>query len=220
MAGGADEKWRDLGGEGRRHFQVILGERVIDRIVRQLQDRGVRDIGIICPPIEGYDVPGTYRVTPKYDAWGHEALNGQHLWHESWRTVQIYGDTVFADRAMDLIVGDERRKFTMYGRWGNGPIKGGGGELFAFSMYPEHREDWHDALEAAFALKANGIIRRAGAWEGYRYLAGARGAMVGAHRLYPQVFTHIGPPTDDFDRPDQLAKLRHLFEQRARRAAA
>lgn len=212
MAGGTDQKWLDSGGEGRRHFQVVAGERVIDRIVRQLTSRGVRDIGIICPDIAGYDVPGTYRVPVRYAEWGHEALNGQHLWHDSQRTLQVYGDTLFSDAAMDLIVSDARREFTMYGRWGNGLIKGGGGELFAFSLYPEHREPWHDALEMAFALKARGIIRRAGAWEGYRIMGGARGRRVGLHRLYPHVFTHIGPPTDDFDNLRQWQKLRPMFE--------
>lgn len=211
MAGGADEKWTASGGEGRRHFQMVNGERVIDRIVRQLQERGVRDIGIICPPIEGYDLPGTYRVPVKYAEWGHEALNGQHLWDESNRTIQIYGDTIFADTAMDLIVGYAPRRFMMFGRWGNGVIKGGGGELFAMSFWPEQREAWHDALEMAFSLKGRGLIKRAGAWEGYRIMGGARGRRVGLHRLYRDVFTHIGPPTDDFDNLGQYVRLRAMF---------
>ena len=57
MAGGADEKWTKLGGEGRRHFALICGERVIDRVIRQLRERGITDIGIIGPladpPAEG-----------------------------------------------------------------------------------------------------------------------------------------------------------------------
>jgi hypothetical protein len=212
MAGGADTKWTDSGGEGRRHFQLVNGERVIDRIVRQLAERGITDIGIICPPIPGYDIAGTYRVPPRHTEWGHEALNGQHLWHDSHRTLQVYGDTVFSDAAMDTIVGYQERRFMMFGRWGNGAIKGGGGELFAFSLWPEQREEWHDALEMAFALKARGIIRRAGAWEGYRIMGGARGRRVGLHRLYPAVFTHIGAPTDDFDNLRQWEKLRPMFE--------
>jgi hypothetical protein len=212
MAGGADEKWLASGGEGRRHFQLVNGERVIDRLVRQLTDRGVKDIGIICPDIAGYDIQGTYRVRPTYAEWGHEALNGQHLWHDSMRTLQVYGDTIFADAAMDLIVGYEPRQFMMFGRWGNGVIKGGGGELFAMSFWPEQREPWHDALELAFALKARGIIRRAGAWEAYRIMGGARGRRVGLHRLYRAVFTHIGAPTDDFDNLRQYTRLRTMFE--------
>ena len=213
MAGGADEKWTNLGGQGRRHFQMILGERVINRLVRQLKARGVTDIGIICPALEGYDVPGTYRIAPRYTEWGHEALNGQHLWHESDRTLQVYGDTVFSDRAMNIIVGFSARKFQMFGSFGRGAIKGGGGELYAFSLWPEHREEWHDALEMAFALKAKGVIKRAGSWEGYRVMGGARGPMVGVHRLYPQVFTRIHDRmTDDFDNPSQFVKLRALFE--------
>jgi hypothetical protein len=214
MAGGADEKWLASGGEGRRHFQVVSGERVIDRIVRQLRERGVTDIGIICPDIEGYDVAGTYRVPVRYAEWGHEALNGQHLWHDSQRTLEVYGDTVFSESAMDIIVGFDRRVFQMFGSFGRGAIKGGGGELYALSFWPEHREAWHDALEMAFALKARGIIKRAGSWEGYRIMGGARGAQVGKHVLYRQAFTRIHDRiTDDFDNLSQWRKLKALHER-------
>lgn len=213
MAAGADEKWTMLGGEGRRHFQLVNGERVIDRIVRQLRERGVTDIGIICPASPGYAIEGTYRVAPRYAAWGHEALNGQHRWSDHDRTLQVYGDTIFSDEAMDVIVGFDRRTFQMFGRFGKGIIKGGGGELYAMSFWPEHREAWHDALELAFALKGRGIIRRAGSWEGYRIMGGARGRRVGLHRLYPAVFTNISDRlTDDFDTPAQFEKLLALHE--------
>jgi hypothetical protein len=214
MAGGADEKWTALGGGGRRHFQLVRGERVLDRIVRQLRARGVTDIGIICPPGDpDYDVPGTYRVAPAYEAWGHEGLNGQDQWAPDGRTLQVYGDTIFTDAAMDLVVGFDRRTFQMFGRFGNGVIKGGGGELFAFSLWPDDRARWVAAVQASFALRATGVIRRGGSWEGYRYMAGARGRAVGAHRRYPRWFTNIRDGmTDDFDTPAQLVKLRALFE--------
>lgn len=213
MAGGADEKWTSLGGEGRRHFQLVCGERVIDRLVRQLRERGVEDIGIICPPIEGYDLPGTYRVEPTFDAWGHEGLNGQAHWSDTDRTLMLYGDTVFADRALDVIVGYDKRRFMMFGRYGNGVIKGGGGELFAFSFWPEHRQMWADAVNLSFTLRDQGLIKRGGSWEGYRIMAGARGRAVGRHRFYRHVFTNLDDRlTDDFDTPAQYEKLRSLFE--------
>lgn len=211
MAGGADEKWTSLGGEGRRHFCLVNGERVIDRIIRQLRARGVTDIGIICPDLPGYVIEGTRRIAPVFAEWGHEALNGQDDWSATARTLMVYGDTIFTDRAMDTITGFAPRTFQMFGRFGNGVIKGGGGELFAFSFWPEGRAEWLAALELAFALKAQGIIRRAGSWEGYRVMGGARGPVVGLHRLYPAVFTNIRDLTDDFDNPGQYAKLIRLF---------
>jgi hypothetical protein len=214
MAGGADEKWTKLGGEGRRHFQLICGERVIDRIIRQLRERGVTDIGIICPPtIAGYDIDGTFRVNPTYSEWGHEGLNGRHYWHEQARTLMVYGDTVFADKAMDIIVSYAPQRFMMFGRFGNGVIKGGGGELFAFSFWPEQRAAWEAAVRESFRLHAAGLIKRGGSWEGYRIMAGKRGHQVRAHRLYPHVFTNIHDRvTDDFDTPEQYVKLKALFE--------
>lgn len=208
MAGGADEKWTDRGGEGRRHFQLVCGERVLDRIIRQLRERGVTDIWIVCPDMAEYAIEGTHRIPPTYPEWGHEALNGIAHWSDTDRTLQVYGDTIFADTAMDRIVTFSKRTFQMFGRFGNGVIKGGGGELFAMSFWPEHRTAWHDALRLAFRLKERGIINRAGSWEGYRIMGGARGRMVGAHRLYPQVFTNLNDRlTDDFDTPQQYEKL-------------
>ena len=213
MAGGADEKWTTLGGEGRRHFQRIAGERVIDRIVRQLRERGIDDIWIICPDDDGYVIEGTHRWEPTYPEWGHEALNGIAIWSDTERTLQVYGDTVFADAAMDVICGYEPRRFMMFGRFGNGVIKGGGGELFAMSFWPEHRALWVKAVRESFRLRDAGIIKRGGSWEGYRYMAGARGRMVGRHKLYPRVFRNLDDRlTDDFDTPGQFEKLRALFE--------
>jgi len=213
MAGGADTKWTSLGGPTRRHFQTVRGERVIDRIVRQLAERGILDIGIICPPIEGYDIEGTYRIEPTHDAWGHEALNGRAHWSETGRTIQVYGDMIFADPCLDTIAGYEPRTWMMWGRFGNGVVKGGGGELFATSFWPEQADRWEAALLEAFMLKERGLIRRAGSWEAYRIMAGATGRTVGQHRLYPHVFTSIDDRrTDDFDTPDQYRQLVRLFE--------
>ncbi len=214
MAGGADEKWISLGGEGRRHFQLVCGEPVIVRLIRQLRERGITDIGIISPPDDPrYDIDHTFRVKPVYTEWGHEGLNGQHYWHEQARTLMVYGDTVFGDKAMDVIAGYQAQRFMMFGRFGNGVIKGGGGELFAFSFWPEQRQAWADAVRQSMDLKARGIIKRGGSWEGYRIMAGARGASVGRHRLYRSVFTNLDDRiTDDFDTPAQFVKLKALFE--------
>lgn len=219
MAGGTDAKWTERGGEGRRHFQVVCGERVIDRIVRQLRERGITDVGIISPLDDPrYDLEGTFRVRPTHTEWGHEGLNGRHHWHDQNRTLMVYGDTIFTDRAMDVIAGFSARQFMMFGRFDKGftpepwRIKGGGGELFAFSFWPDQRDAWAEAVQMSFDLKARGVIKRGGSWEGYRIMGGARGRMVGAHRLYPRVFTNLRDMTDDFDTPQQFAKLRDLFE--------
>jgi hypothetical protein len=226
MAGGADEKWTARGGQGRRHLQVVCGERVIDRMIRQLRERGVTDIGVIAPlDIPDYDIPGTFRVRPTDTAHTHEGLNGRHHWHEQRRTIMVYGDTVFSDSAMDRIVGYERRSFQMFGRFGNLMrgrviIKGGGGELFAFSFWPEHRDAWEAAVRLSFELKERSMIKRGGSWEAYRIMGGARGRVVGRHRLYPKVFTNINDGlTDDFDTPEQFARLKALYESIDTRAA-
>jgi hypothetical protein len=132
---------------------------------------------------------------------------------------------VFSDSAMDRIVGYERRSFQMFGRFGNlmrgrVVIKGGGGELFAFSFWPEHRDAWEAAVRLSFELKERSLIKRGGSWEAYRIMGGARGRVVGRHRLYPKVFTNINDGlTDDFDTPEQFARLKALYESIDTRAA-
>lgn len=211
MAGGSDEKWTRLGGVGRRHFALIDGEPLLHRTVRQLDARGVGDVVVIAPPDVRYQLPETRRVTPESSNWGHEALNAAAEWSPIGRTLQIYGDTVFTDAAMDTIVGFDARAWQLFGRHGAGGVSPYG-ELFAISFWPEHRADWLAALEQAFDLKARGVIRRAGSWEGYRILGGARGRDVAQHVLYPALFTDIDDGTDDFDTPAEYEALARNFE--------
>lgn len=206
MAGGSDEKWTSLGGSGRRHFQLIAGEPLLQRTIRQLEARGVGDIVIVAPPDVRYQLPETRQVAPSSAAWGHEALNAVAEWSPLGRTLQVYGDTVFTDAALDTIVGFDDRRWQLFGRHGAGGVSRWG-ELFAISFWPEQRATWQHALEGVFALKARGVIRRAGSWEAYRFLGGARGAAIGKHALYPELFTEINDGTDDFDTPEEYAAL-------------
>jgi hypothetical protein len=161
-----------------------------------------------------YRIEGCKTVRPTYPEWGHEALNGIAHWSDTERTLMVYGDTIFAEPAMDTIVNYPHRKFQMFGRFGNGVIKGGGGELFAMSFWPEHRKAWVEAVRESFRLKAAGVIKRGGSWEGYRIMSGARGRAVGRHRWYKPWFTNIRDGlTDDFDVPRQLVKLKALFKR-------
>ena len=204
MAGGTDAKWGDHLGV-RRHFAPVCHETVITRMIRQLRARGVTDIGIIAPDLPGYAIEGTYRIEPTYAEWGHEALNGRAEWSTTGRTIQVYGDVVFSDKAMDTIAGYRHRVFRAFGRHGRGAIKGG--ELFAISFWPEQCVAWEKAQRLGHELHARGIIKRSGSWEGYRIMGGARKAGVGRHRIYPQIWTEINDGTDDFDKPLQYEAL-------------
>jgi hypothetical protein len=209
MCGGADTKWTDLGGQGRRHLQLIDGERLIDRTIRQLRERGVVDIGIIAPEdMSEYTIRGTWRIAPKFDAWGHESLNARDFWLEQGTTLQVYGDTVFTELAMDLVV-KEYPGFRAIGRHGPGGISPYG-ELFAISIPRHGGQAWEAALRKAFDLKRQGIIGRAGSWEGYRIMAGAFGRDVRKHRLYRRFFVNVIDGTDDFDTPDEYMKMLEL----------
>lgn len=209
MAGGDDAKWAGHLGV-RRHFAPIAGETVIARQLRQLRERSIEDVVIVAPPHGGYELAGTRRADPETRAWGHEALNGQAAWHPGDRTIQLYGDTIFSEPAMDAIAGFDRRSWQAFGRHGPGGISPWG-ELFAISFWPEHQASWRVALQRAFELKRRGVIRRAGSWEGYRILGGARGPDVGRHRLYPELFTEINDRTDDFDTPAEYEALIALW---------
>jgi len=203
MAGGDDAKWANHLGV-RRHFAPIGAETVIGRQLRQLRERGVSDIWVVAP--QDYGLPGTRWLLPDSAAWGHEALNGREAWSTTGRTIQVYGDVIFTDAGMDAMCGFDRRAWQAFGRHGAGGVSPWG-ELFAISFWPEHHAAWLAALQLAFRLKAKGVIRRAGSWEGYRILGGAKGPAVGRHRLYPGLFTEIHDATDDFDTPAEYEAL-------------
>lgn len=213
MCGGADTKWTDLGGQGRRHLQLVNGERLIDRTIRQLRARGIVDIGIIAPPeMSEYTIRGTWRVEPKYTAWGHESLNGRDFWLDTATTLQVYGDTIFSEFAMDLTV-REYPGFRAIGRHGPGGVSPYG-ELFAISIPAGGAAAWEAAMRKAFDLKRQGITGRAGSWEGYRIMAGAKGRDVRKHRLYRRFFIDVIDGTDDFDTPAQFAAMLELVASR------
>jgi hypothetical protein len=204
MAGGADAKWANHLGV-RRHFAPVGDETVISRQLRQLRERGIFDIWIIAPT-KDYRLPGTRWLLPDSSSWGHEALNGRDAWSPTGRTIQVYGDVIFTDAAMDTVCGFDQHVWQAFGRHGPGGVSPWG-ELFAISFWTEHQASWLRALQQAFALKAKGVIRRAGSWEGYRVLGGAKGAEVGRHRLYSELFTEINDATDDFDTVEEYAAL-------------
>lgn len=218
MAGGTDEKWTDLGGQGRRHFQLIGRETVLGRIVRQLRERGVSQIAIIAPAelVGYYRTPGANVIAATSTGWGCEALNGWSDWPAHGRILYLYGDTVFSAAAMDRILAFRPQRFQAFGRHGPGGVSPSG-ELFGFSFPPAARLAWRHALRMVFELKAKGVIRRAGTWEAYRFMAGARGRVVGRHLLYPRCFTDIRDGTDDFDTPEQYRALVELVEAGAGR---
>jgi hypothetical protein len=211
MAGGADEKWTRLGGKGRRHFAPILGEPLLHRTIRQIRSHGLEDIGIIAPDLPEYAIPGTWRIEPTTTAWGQEALNGRAFWSDTDRTIQVFGDTVFSNLAMMIICRYQRRAFQAFGYH-----RGRSGELFAFSFWPEHRDAWERAVRKSFELKAQGVIPRAGSWEGYRILCGAKGVDISKHRLYPRLFTNILDGTNDTDTPAKYEAMVRIVARRTK----
>lgn len=209
MAGGEDAKWAGHLGV-RRHFAPINGEPLVRRQLRQLRERGIVDVRVVAPDLPAFRDVGVPLVAPTTSAWGQEALNAQALWSVRGRTIQLYGDTVFTDAAMDTIVGFDAPRWQAFGRHGPGGISPWG-ELFAISFWPAQAAAWAGALRQAFALKARGTIRRAGSWEGYRVLGGAKGPAVGRHLQYPALFTEINDHTDDFDTPEEYEALVRLW---------
>lgn len=204
MAGGDDAKWGSYLGD-RRHMAPVDGEPLLHRIARQLLERDA-EVFIVGPDHQGYDIEGTFRVNPETRGWGQEALNAQSFWSPVERTTLVYGDTVFTDAAMDTVVGFDQRTWQLFGRFGASDIKRYG-EIFAISWWPEHAGTWRAALGEAFRLKERHITRRAGCWEAFRVMGGARGRDVGRHLSYPALMTEINDGTDDFDTPEEYETL-------------
>lgn len=208
MAGGTDDKWGGYLGV-RRHFAPIDGEPLLGRIVRQLHERGM-DVHIVAPDLPEYHLPGTMHVIPSTQEWGMETVNAVASWDTAGRTILVYGDTVFSEAAMDTITGYAPRTWQLFGRFGTSATKPYG-EIFAISFWPQHHGAWLVAMSEAVRLKARHVTRRAGAWEAFRILGGARGRRVSQHRRYPSLMTEIDDATDDIDTPAEYEALRRIL---------
>lgn len=193
-----------------KHLIEIEGERLLNRTVRLLIERGVHEIYVAVKKLsKEYHVDDSiqYQVELNYkqNADADKFLSTKDLWNEKGRTIVLYGDCYFTEEAMDTIVLSEIKEWTLFCRPNASSITGTPwGECFAQSFYPEHLKQHEEMLHYVADLYKRGVINRCGGWEHYRAMIGRRDEKVKHPHVMGTNFVEIDDFTDDFDYPKDL----------------
>lgn len=178
------------------HLVPVHGQPLLHRTVGQaLALTG--DVHVTAPDDDRYQVPGaTLHVrTTQHPS---EYQSTRDLWSDDGRTVLLYGDTYFTDRAIGKIAGYAEHRFRAFARAGRSKVTGcRWGEFFAASWWPEHHRMLDDHLAVAMRARQAGNNRPV-CWV---LLRSIQGSDLGKHWCDPGWFTSIDDETEDFDTP-------------------
>lgn len=206
ICAGEATRWKNYKGVPK-HLIEIEGERLLDRTIRLLKERGVEEIYTVVKDISmSYYNQGSTQwvVKPDYDknADADKFLSSTALWNHEGRTLVLYGDVYFTEDAMDTITGFAAKEWTLFGREGASKITGTPwGECFAISFYPEDHERMYGKLKYIAELYKTGVINRCGGWELYRAMTGREGKKVRHPHTITTNFVEINDWTEDYDTP-------------------
>lgn len=193
MAGGDGTRWNNYLGTPK-HLLTLEGERLIDRTIRLLDERGVEEIIPLCPYP---DVPNSQ--LPAYTQCDTDKFRSTiPLWAPDALSLVLYGDVWFSEEAMDAIISPLQDPFRWFGREHASKITGTPyGELFGLTIAPEGQARISHSIETVRGLLMNNRIGRGGGWEVYRHSVGVP---LSKHVLNGY-FHDINDWTDDFDFP-------------------
>lgn len=190
-----------------KHLINIEGERLLDRTVRLLVERGIKDIYIV---VKEEDLRYSSKDAKNYvanidyqeNADADKFLSSKGLWNKNGRTLVVYGDCYFTEEAMDLIVNNPSQEWTLFCRPSRSKVTGSKWpECFVQSFYPADLESHELALHRIASLYKNKLISRCGGWEHYRAMIGLPDNLVQSS-IMKDKFVEINDWTEDFDYPD------------------
>ncbi len=206
ICAGEATRWGDYLGT-KKHLIEIEGERLLNRTVRLLKERGVEEIYIVVKEItDAYHVEGATQwkanLNPDANVDADKFLSSQELWNDDGRTLVFYGDCYFTDEAMDTIVNFTSREWTLFCRPNASKVTGTPwGECFAQSFYTDDIPRHRAALLRIARLYKDGVITRCGGWEHYRAILGRPDARIRRPHVMGSNYVEIDDWTDDFDYP-------------------
>lgn len=214
IAAGEATRWKNYLGVPK-HYAKVDDEPIIERTVRLLGERGVENIYTVS---KSYNIRGAANFVPtlnyEENADADKFLSSKDLWNMSGRTIVLYGDVYFTDKAMDSIVGFPDHQWKLFCRPGPSLYTGTPhGECFAQSFYADHIEAHEKALRKIAKLKLEGKIDRCGGWEHSRMMAGLED--INRHIKDLDIYYVIDDFTEDFDYPaDYKTFMRNLKKWR------
>jgi hypothetical protein len=201
-AAGTGERWAGHGGI-RKQEAVVAGERIVDRLVRQV--RPAADAVYVVGPIRAR---GAANRRPNLDPSRGDidkVASSRHLWSDTGRTLILFGDVVLTDAAAARIVGDAHGTgWRVYGRHGGSRFTGKRyGELFALSVAPDAHAELDDLIARTVALGEPNRL-----WHLYRLGVGQPPR---TEQAPTRNFVAIADESDDVDTPEEWLTVRALF---------
>lgn len=200
MADGKGTRWGDSLGTPK-HLVEIEGERLLDRTVRQLRERGAEDI-VITSHNPLYQVEGAVRHEPlnnviEVDRFTAELIDDDVCF--------LYGDTCYSEKAMDTIVRTECENILFFGsRASIVAVKVADGDLFRKNVENVRR------------LFLEGKIDKCIGWQVYQSYAGLPYGekVIGGHYVLMEGQTVNINRIDDFrelaEKMDEFRKNDHI----------
>ncbi|KKM19986.1 hypothetical protein LCGC14_1650060 [marine sediment metagenome] len=192
MAAGEEKRWGNHLGVPKQLID-INGERLIDRTIRQLKERGAEPMFVTVPEIGHFG---------EIDA---EQIKGTERQYELGKFINVdgklplpitffWGDTYFTDEAMNTILADEN-EFRFFGR--ETP-----GEIFALKANELVMKNARTLFEIRKSMTS------CGSWDLYRLIVGLKFDV----HLASEYFTEINDLTEDFDKPDDYTEWRKKYD--------
>lgn len=195
-----------------KHLIEIEGERLVDRLCRQLKERGIEKIFVVIKDREQLHYKNKYstlyfaNINYEKNADADKFLSSKNLWNTKGRTIVVYGDCYITDEGMDTIVFNDNKDWTLYCRPTASKITGTPwGECFAQSFYPIHKQKHEDALMRIARRYQQKLLRRCGGWEHYRAYLGRPDSELNKHYMTTN-YVEINDWSDDFDYPEDYER--------------
>ena len=199
LAAGKGSRWNNHLGVPK-HLAPIKDERLIDRTIRILKERGHVPI-ITVPETDLLGDLGIEKVKGRDTTELDKLLNCEALIQET--TLLLWGDTYFTENAMDIILNDEN-DYRFFGRKKGSEITGKPYcEIFAVKV-----NKW--LIEKCKELdKIRGNLSRCGSWEVYKFINNQPLDWISAdYTAIPNHdFTEIDDMTDDIDSESDYNEL-------------
>lgn len=200
LAAGEATRWNNYMNTPK-HLVDVGGVPLLHRTVQQFSEHGkvflTAPVGDERYVIQGAELFHPEHIEDLYDT--KKLLDNKDLWSADSRTIILWGDVFFTNRAVGKIMRHRPKDWSMYGRFGPSSLTGCEyGELFAFSFMPHMRPELEIGLHTLAIKRKYDLINRVGGWELYRWLSKAQNLEF--HARYRN-FVEINDETEDFDFP-------------------
>lgn len=192
----------------RKHQAPIDGMPILQRLIDQFTDAGVRPV-VLCHPDHPYDYPGAdyTTITPDDTSSIAKISSSHHLWCPHGRTLVVFGDVYFSPAGFAALLPDPPH-WTVYGRIGRSRYsRRKRHSLFGLSFSPdEHDQIWSTCVQIAQLDRAGEIPSGGRLLYWYQHVTG--------QPLHPTMLTdeghwvQISDETDDVDKPSHYEMLR------------